>query len=262
MSEPGQPADPSVGAGLVPDPGGDGPEVISPAGTGGEPARGVRAITQEQFSVADAVGGVRGLVESIVPGLLFVVVYLVAGQELTPALVAAGGAAVLAVIVRLAQRTAPTQAFSGLIGVGIGVLWAWRSGQAQDYFAWGLWTNAGYLLAFAVSAVVGWPLVGLFVGLFRADGPLSGGTWSATVEWRSDATLRRRYVWVTWAWAAMFAARLAVQVPLYRNAEVAWLGTAKLAMGVPLTALVLWISWLLVRGSAAAPAPAAEPPSR
>lgn len=45
----------------------------------------------------------------------------------------------------------------------------------------------------------------------------------------------------------MFALRLAVQLPLYFRDDVAWLGTAKLAMGVPLTALALWISWVLVR---------------
>ncbi len=44
--------------------------------------------------------------------------------------------------------------------------------------------------------------------------------------------------------------------------DVAWLGTAKLVMGVPLTALLLWLSWILVRGTTAArPAPAPTPPA-
>lgn len=221
--------------------------------------RGLRAINAEQFSVAEAVGGVRGLVESVAPGLLFVVVYLVAGQRLMPALVAAGAAALVAVVVRLVQRTPATQAFSGLLGVGIGVVWAWRSGEAQDYFAYGLVTNAVYFVGCLASVVAGWPVVGLVAGLLRADGPLGGGPWSGVAAWRSDRGLRRRYAWATWAWVAMFAARLAVQVPLYLSAEVAWLGTAKLAMGLPLTALVLWVSWLLVRGSGAARAPARPP---
>jgi hypothetical protein len=211
--------------------------------------RGLRAITGETFSAADAVGGVRGVIESVAPGLLFVVVYLVNGQHLMPALVAASAAAVLAVVARLVQRTPVTQAFSGLLGVGIGVLWAWRSGQASNYFAYGLWTNVVYLVGTLVSVLVGWPLVGIVMGLFRGDGPIGGGSWSAVVAWRSDPALRRRYALATWPWVLMFAARLAVQVPLYRADEVGWLGTAKLVMGIPLTALALWISWVLVRGS-------------
>ncbi len=225
--------------------------------------RGMRALTAEQFSAADAVGGVRGVVESVAPGLLFVVVYLASGQRLTPALIAAAGAAVVAVVVRLVQRTPVTQAFSGLVGVGIGVIWAWRSGDASDYFAYGLWVNVAYLVATLVSILAGWPLVGLVMGLFRAEGPLSSnGSWGAAVAWRADPVLRRRYALATWPWVAMFAVRLAVQVPLYLADQVAWLGTAKLAMGLPLTALTLWLSWSLVRGSAALPAQPRPLPER
>ena len=61
--------------------------------------------------------------------------------------------------------------------------------------------------------------------------------------------LRRTYALATWPWVAMFALRLAVQVPLYYSDDIGWLGTAKLAMGLPLTALALWISWLVVRSA-------------
>jgi len=221
-------------------------DVVAPEEGG---LRGMRALTAEEFSAADAVGGVRGVVESVAPGLLFVVVYLATGQSLTPALVAAAGAAVLAVVVRLVQRTPVTQAFSGLLGVGIGVVWAWRTGDASDYFAYGLWVNGLYLVGTLATILVGWPLVGLVMGLFTKGGPLSGGPWSAAVAWRSDRALRRTYALATWPWVAMFALRLAVQVPLYYSDDIGWLGTAKLAMGLPLTALALWISWLVVRSA-------------
>lgn len=220
--------------------------------------RGLRALGGETFSASDAVGGVRGVVESVAPGLLFVVVYLLAGQELRPALIAASVAAVVAVAARLVQRQPVTQAFSGVVGVAIGVIWAWRSGEATNYFAWGLWTNLAYLVATLVSILVGWPLVGVVVGAFRMSGVRGGdGEEPDSVRdalgdafaWRADRELRRRYALATWPWVAMFAVRLAVQVPLYFAHEVGWLGTAKLAMGIPLTALVLWISWQLVRGS-------------
>lgn len=239
------------------------PVGAAPAGPAA-PAAGVRAIAGDTFSFGEAVGGARGVVESVLPGLVFVVVFVATGQDLTPALVASAAAALVAVVARLVQRTPVTQALSGVIGVAIGVVWAWRSGRAEDYYAWGLLINVGYLLAFAVSAVVRWPLVGLVVGVFRPDGPLSsGGSWAGAVAWRSDPAARRVYGWATWLWVAMFGARLVVQVPLYLAGQAAWLGTAKLVMGVPLTALVLWLSWLLVRGTtAASPAPAPTPPGR
>ncbi|NTW38382.1 MAG: DUF3159 domain-containing protein [Cellulomonadaceae bacterium] len=200
----------------------------------------MRALAGDDFSFADAIGGVRGLVESVVPGLVFVVAFL-ATRALVPSLVAASAVAVLAVVVRLVQRTPMTQAFSGLLGVGIGVLWAWRTGEAQNYFAGGLLANVAYLLLMAVSALVRWPVIGVVVSLLRSE----------PMTWRTDpaqAHLRRRYVWATWLWAAMFGLRLAVQVPFYLQGVdgVGALGTAKLAMGVPLTAVTVWLTWLLV----------------
>jgi len=211
--------------------------------------RGVRALTGEQFSFWDTVGGVRGLVESIAPGLLFVVVYLLSGQRLLPAVIASVVAAVVAVAARLIGRTPVTQALSGVLGVGIGVIWALASGRAENYFAWGLWTNVGYLVGTLVTILVGWPLVGLLVGVFSSDGPLAGGPWSSVGRFRADPAQRRRATWATWIWVGVFGARLAVQVPLYFSAKVAWLGTAKLIMGVPLFALALWLSWVLVRSA-------------
>ena len=212
------------------------------------PPRGMGALLGQDFSVADAVGGVRGLVESVLPGVVFVVVY-VATSALTPALVAAVAVTLAAVMARLVQRTPVTQALAGVVGVGIGVFWAWRTGEAQDYFVYGLWTNAVYGAACLVSVLVGWPVVGLVVGLLRGEG----------TTWRSDRVARTRYAWATWVWVAMFALRLAVQVPLYLGASVAWLGTARLVMGVPLWALTLWVTWLLVRTPGSSPAPPRPP---
>ncbi len=251
------------------------PEVLGPSagaaaqgpetGPAGPPApdalrRGMAAVAGDDFSFVDAIGGVRGLVESVVPGFVFVVVFLLArphsDQALTFALVAAAGLALLATVVRLVQRTPVTQAVSGLLGVGIGVFWAWRTGQAQDYFAWGLWVNVGFTLGTLATILARWPFVGVVMSLVRGE----------DFSWRTErsaaaAHLRRRYAWASWLWVAMFAARLAVQLPLYFAGEeaVGWLGTAKLVMGLPLTGLTLWLTWLLVRSPEARGAPA-DPP--
>jgi hypothetical protein len=223
-------------------------------------ARGVNVLTQDEFSLASSVGGVRGVLEALAPGLVFVVVYLIT-FELTPTLVASLGVALLAVLVRLVQRTPVTQAFSGVAGVLIGVLWAWRSGDARDYFAFGLWTNGAYLAACLISVAVRWPLVGIVVEALRAG----FGTGQTTTEspfagfsrWRLDRALVRRYQIATVVWATLFAARLAVQLPLYlddQTESIGWLGTARLVMGVPLWALTMWLTWVLVRQPSAAPA--------
>ena len=237
--------------------------------------RGLRAVEAEEFSLADSVGGVRGVVEVVTPGLLFVVVY-VATSNLGWSLLAAVVPALVAVVVRLAQRTPVMYAFSGLFGIAVGVFWAWRSGEAQDFYAWGLWTNAIYLVAMLVSIVVRWPLIGLVVGSLRAgfadqarergqgrredrgdrfDAAVDTAAADADepnpfeplVSWRRDPELVRRYTIATWFWVGLFALRLLVKVPLYFAGDVAWLGTAHLVMGVPLWGLVLWLTWAVVR---------------
>lgn len=233
--------------------GADAPQSPPSAAPGTTPATGLRAVVGPDFSVAESIGGVRGLVESVLPGFVFVGVYL-ATFALVPSLVASVGAAAVAVVVRLVQGTPVTQALSGVVGVGVGALWAWRTGEASDYYLPGLWTNLGYAAACVVSVLAGWPLVGVVVGLLRGEG----------TAWRIDPALageRRRYVWATWLWAGMFALRLAVQLPLYLAKNVGLLGTARLAMGVPLWALTLWLTWLLVRARADGAAPPAAPAS-
>ncbi len=213
---------------------------------------GVRQLTADDFSLDAAVGGWRGLAESVAPGLVFVVVF-VATRRITPAVVAALVAALVAVVARLVSRTPLTQALGGTLGVVIGVVWAWRSGAAENYYVWGLVTNAAFATGVLISILVRWPAVGVVVAALRREG----------ARWRAEPGHLRRYTAATWLWFALFTVRLAVQVPLYASAEVAWLGTARLVMGVPLWALTLWGTWILVRepaGSGARPAPL--PPAR
>lgn len=226
--------------------------------------RGMRSLTADSFSFAEAVGGVRGVVEAVLPGLVFVVVFVVT-EDLTTALVASAGAALVAVVARLVQRTPVTQALGGVLGIAVGVFWAWRSGEAQDFYVWGLWTNAAYLVAFVVSILVRWPLVGLFVEAIRAgfsdpaarrrdaaeeaDEEPEQSPFAGLAAWRADAELVRRYTIASWFWVGLFGIRLAVKVPLYLTGDVGWLGTMHLVLGVPLWGLVLWLTWVVVRGA-------------
>lgn len=225
-------------------------------------ATGLGALGGEDFSIEQAVGGWRGLVESVAPGIVFVVVYIVTG-EVAPPVVAALAVAAVAVVARLVRRSSVTYAFGGVLGVAIGAFAAWRSGEAGDYYVWGLITNAAFALVTGVSLLVRRPLVGLVVSALGLDPALDKpgtGERALDTSWRRDPDRMRRYSLATVLWCGAFLLRLAVQVPLYLNAEVAWLGTARLVMGLPLWALVLWVTWLLVRPrSAAAPVPEASP---
>jgi len=211
-------------------------------------ARGARLLGGEDFSFAAAIGGWRGFVESIVPGFVFVVAYITVGGFRVP-VIASVAVVVVMVVARLVQRTPVTQALSGFFGVALGAVWAWRAGEAGDYFLPGLWINAAYGVGVFVSMLVGWPIVGIAVGLFRGMG----------TSWREDRTIKRRMQAASGVLAATFALRLVVQVPLYLAGSVAALGTAKLAMGVPLFALSLWVMWLLV-GSVGRPLAPQDPP--
>lgn len=250
-------------------------EARSEPGSQPEATAGLRSISGEEFHIGEAIGGWRGLTESVAPGLVFVVVFVVT-RQLVPAIVASLAVAALAVLARLLRRSSLTYALGGVVGVLIGAVWAWRSGEAENYYAWGFVTNAAFALAAAVSLAVRRPLVGVVVsslGLQRsltaARQPTSGEGRASSeavqdtpvlldLSWRHDPDRMRRYTLATWLWCGAFLLRLAVQVPLYLGGTVGWLGTARLVMGLPMWALVLWVTWLLVRGAPAARAPAAE----
>jgi hypothetical protein len=183
-----------------------------------------------------AIGGVRGLAESIVPGLGFVVVYTIT-RDVVPSALIPLVLAVAFVVARAVQRGPVAQALAGVFGIALSAGIALLSGRAENNFVPGLVINAASLLALLVSIAVRWPLIGIVVGLLTNEG----------TGWRTDRAKRRVLVLATWLWVGLFAARLAVQAPLYLAGDVALLGTLKLVMGVPLYAGLLWVTWLLVR---------------
>lgn len=199
-------------------------------------SRAARILGGDEFSFSAAVGGWRGLLESAAPGIVFVVAFLAWGGWAVPVAASLGVVAILAVI-RAFQRTALTQVFSGVLGVALGAVWAWRSGDASGYFVPGLWANGAYLVATLATMVARWPLAGIVIGLVHGIG----------TTWRQDSLAMRLSQWATAVLAGVFAIRLAIELPLYFADEVAALGTAKLALGLPLFALALWLMWLIVR---------------
>lgn len=197
---------------------------------------GMRRKDNGQLDVLHAVGGWRGLAETVLPGVVFLAVLLL-GNALGVALAASLGTAAVFTVLRLAQRQSLVQAASGFVGVGVCALVARSSGEALDYYVPGFWINAASLVGLSVSLLVRWPLLGVFYGYIRGEG----------TEWRDVPVRRRAYQVATVMLMAMFAARLLVQVPLYLAENLTGLGVARLVMGVPLYALTLWLAWLVSR---------------
>lgn len=203
----------------------------------------VNAGEDEDFSVIDAIGGARGVVESMLPGVVFVAIFVITSNlELTVTVSAV--LAVLQVIVRLVQRQSAVGAASGLLAVGICLIWAWQSHEARNYYMFGFLTNALYVVLLSLSLIVRVPALGLAVEYIRTLPTEHLRAWLN--DWMSDKPLKRAYTVITALWIGVFALRLIVQVPLYLTNQVGWLGTARLLMGIPFWALMIWISYLII----------------
>lgn len=191
-----------------------------------------------------AVGGWRGILESIVPSLVFVIAFTVS-RQLVLSLVLSLGLAVVFTLVRLIARQPVASALGGLVATAAAAALALWTGRAADNFVWGIITNAVYGGAILISVLVGWSLIGLAVGYLMGEG----------TAWRRDPRKRRVFFWLGLAWAGLFIARLAVQVPIYiaslasgdPDAGATALGTVKLVMGLPLFAPLVAVTWLVVR---------------
>ena len=213
-----------------------------PEGTG-EPGDA----TTEQL-MANAIGGWRGVIDSSLPSGLFLIVYVLGGRELAPAVWAAVIAGVLIAVLRLVRRQSIQQVVSGFIGVAFCAWLVTRTGRAEDFYLPGLLTNVAYGVVLAVSCVIGHPLLGYAVG--AATGDVTG--------WRRVPEQRRAYALATWFFVAVFFLRLLVQVPLYLAGAVEALGVARLAMGWPLFALAAFLAFrVITKARKEAPVPAA-----
>lgn len=177
-----------------------------------------------------------GLVETSLPAVAFVTAYALSGSDTNTSAALAVGFALVLTAARLVRRQSPRHALSGLVGVAFAAFIASKSGKAENFFLPGLLANAAYAAAFLISIAVRRPLVGVVVGGLTGEGG----------RWRDDPRRARSFARASWLWAGLFLTRLGVQLPLYLAGAVVALGVARTAMGVPLFALGLWLTWRLV----------------
>jgi hypothetical protein len=190
-------------------------------------------------SLLEGMGGKLGITETILPSVLFGTSFALTGQAII-AVSLAGGTSALFILYRLITRKSASSALIGAIAVGFAAWLALREGgEAVDYFVPGFITNAVYGSVLLISILVRWPIIGVLVEILRGN----------ATSWRKDRKKLTIYSLVTAMWVGFFSLRLAVQVPLYLAGSAELLATARVAMGPPLYALVILVTWLILRAT-------------
>lgn len=202
------------------------------------PAGALPEEPEERFDLIDEIGGPQGIADSSIPAIVFVTAYTLGGNRIVFSGVCAIAAAVVIFGLRLFKGESLRFALTGLVGVAVAAFIASRTGRAEDFFLPGLLLNLGYATAYLVSIAVRWPLLGVILG------PTLG---KEGMAWRRDPHQLRVYSRASWIWVGVFSARLCVQLPFYLAGSLVALGVARTAMGLPVFALGVWLSYLTLK---------------
>lgn len=126
----------------------------SGAPEGADPQTDADAKAVTEAALFEAFGGVRGMVETVVPGLLFVTIFTI-NKDLHVSAIAALAVSLLLVAVRLIRRDTVKHAFSGVFGVAFGVVFAMMTGNAKDFYLPGMLYTLGLAVAYIGTSVAG-----------------------------------------------------------------------------------------------------------
>ena len=191
---------------------------------------------EDRQKVLSAFGGKKGLIDSGIPSIVFLLVFNVR-DSLHDGLYASVAVSIVITIIRLISRDTVQHAFAGLIGALFCAWLANRTGNPSDVFIPKLLTNLVYGTVYLIANLVGWPVLGLMLG------PILG----ENLLWRNDPARKKAYLRASWIWVAMFFTRIAVQYPIYKSGNVNLLGTVNLAMGYPLFIATAYASWMILK---------------
>lgn len=193
-----------------------------------------RAVTEA--ALFEAFGGVRGMVETVLPGLLFVSIYTV-NKDLHMSAIAALAVSLVMVVVRLVRKDTVKHAFSGVFGVAFGVVFAMMTGNAKDFYLPGMLYTLGLALAYVISAMAGVPLIGVLLGpVFKEN-----------LSWRTRNPGRKKaYTRASWAWGLILLGKSAILFPLYWWADTTQLGWVLVALKIPPFLLAVYLTWVFL----------------
>ena len=190
-----------------------------------------------QPTLLERMGGVSGLVVGAAPSLAYVIANAIAGLD--AAVVVAVSVSVGLIVLRKFRKEPIQPAVSGLLGVVVASLIAFYTGSAEGYFLPGIWMSLGMAVVLTVSVMVRRPLVGVVWNALTSAG-------ERTV-WHTDKRALRGFDVATLAFVVVFAARYVVQDWLYDAGSTGWLVFARIAMGYPMLALALLVTYWAAR---------------
>lgn len=191
---------------------------------------------QDKAKILRTLGGTRGIVDSALPSITFLITFDIT-KNLDHSAIAALALSVVLTVIRLIRRETLQHALSGIFVVAICALIAHHTGKAKDFYLPGLIINALYAGLYLLTNLVGYPVLGLLLG------PILG----ENLAWRKNSARKSAYTRAGWIWFGLFISRLVIQYPLYKANELNWLGTALVVMGYPLFFMAGWFTWLILR---------------
>jgi hypothetical protein len=186
--------------------------------------------------LAVLIGGPRGAIESMLPPVVFVVVYLSTDSNLTAAVVTSLVIGLVLAALRLARGERPVRVTGALLVVVLAAMVAFYTGSAVAYFWPLVLANIASALAFALSILIKWPLLGVIVG------PITG----TGMRWRKDPDLLRAYSRASWIWVLLNVVRAAIQIPLIQGEDLWALAAVRPLFYLMVIGVVLW-SWVIIK---------------
>ena len=197
-----------------------------------------QSIEARQLPLRELLGGRRGAVDASVPPAVFVVVWLVSGRSIGWAAAAAIAAGVAVGAWRLSRGSRVTASVASVAGVSLAAYLALKTGRAEDFFLIQVLLNVGSALAWTVSILIRWPLLGVVVGLLLGQ----------KSKWRRDAELRRAYGLASWVWVlGQYTLRVLVFGLMWWSGWVVALGVARVVLSWPLVAATVAASAVVLR---------------
>ena len=186
--------------------------------------------------IAEQLGGVRGLIESSVPVLAFVLLNVLLGETganlshrtaLYWAIGGAVGTAVLIGVVRLIRKQPIRHAINGIFGIAVGAILAWRTGDAKNFYLPGILITLAQVAIFLVSVVVRRPVIGYVWGVLANGGKH---------DWYDNPKLFRTFQWLTLVWAASLFVRAGLQGWLWLQNDATAIGVVRILISWPIYA--------------------------